>query len=308
MRKDFYIYEWYNTDTNEVFYVGKGTKNRYKDTYNRNKYFKNYYNKYNCSVRKVKIDLDENEAFKLEMELIKQYWELEQCKCNLTEGGEGCTLKEGTWSYYFRKLQYLHDIKGSMDEMINEEDYRPENLKTKTLDQLKGMYVQYSEYIEGVTTARHLGLYKKIDGYELMMQNKEIIWLTELFAKDIANINKQFKEFLNYKTEMDFICNSIDTDKFLSLIYNKEDYCIEFLTIIFNNLEFLKLIYDNPNIKIKSHKVDGNYLYIRFHTRDDWSTKNVKINLYDIIWGILMYKSKPLYEIILEEIFVAPIL
>lgn len=26
----FYIYEWYNTDTNEVFYVGKGVYNRYK--------------------------------------------------------------------------------------------------------------------------------------------------------------------------------------------------------------------------------------------------------------------------------------
>lgn len=26
----FYIYEWFNVDTNEVFYVGKGVYNRYK--------------------------------------------------------------------------------------------------------------------------------------------------------------------------------------------------------------------------------------------------------------------------------------
>lgn len=27
----FYVYKWYNLDNNEVFYVGKGCKNRYKD-------------------------------------------------------------------------------------------------------------------------------------------------------------------------------------------------------------------------------------------------------------------------------------
>lgn len=30
-RKKFYVYEWYNIDTNEVFYVGKGCGNRYKE-------------------------------------------------------------------------------------------------------------------------------------------------------------------------------------------------------------------------------------------------------------------------------------
>ena len=41
-KKEFYVYEWYNTVTNEVFYVGKGTKNRYKNITKRNKYFLDY--------------------------------------------------------------------------------------------------------------------------------------------------------------------------------------------------------------------------------------------------------------------------
>ena len=104
---DFYIYEWYNIDTNEVFYVGKGRKNRYKNTTQRNKYFKNYYNKYKCNVRKVKVNLEENEAFNFEIELIAKYREVGQAKCNLTDGGEGSTFPKGSWNDMFRKLQYL---------------------------------------------------------------------------------------------------------------------------------------------------------------------------------------------------------
>lgn len=45
----FYVYEWYNVDNNEIFYVGKGAKNRYKDVYRRNKIFKEYLKNNNCN-------------------------------------------------------------------------------------------------------------------------------------------------------------------------------------------------------------------------------------------------------------------
>ena len=32
----FYVYEWYNVETNEIFYVGKGCNNRYKNISDRN--------------------------------------------------------------------------------------------------------------------------------------------------------------------------------------------------------------------------------------------------------------------------------
>ena len=33
----YYVYEWYNVDTGEILYVGKGTGNRYKVKHGRNK-------------------------------------------------------------------------------------------------------------------------------------------------------------------------------------------------------------------------------------------------------------------------------
>ena len=85
----FYVYEWYNIDTGEVFYVGKGCSSRYKTVTGRNRYFTNYHKKYNCDVRKIKECMIEKDAFELEIEKIKYYRETGQCKCNLSDGGEG---------------------------------------------------------------------------------------------------------------------------------------------------------------------------------------------------------------------------
>lgn len=86
---DYYVYEWYNADTKEVFYVGKGKGYRYKNVKSRNKYFDNYYNKHNCNVRKVFENMTEQEAYNKEIELISEYRAIDMCKCNLDSGGLG---------------------------------------------------------------------------------------------------------------------------------------------------------------------------------------------------------------------------
>lgn len=85
----FYVYEWYIIDTDEVFYVGKGTGNRCNITYNRNEYFKNVYNKYECDVRIYKNNLNEKTAYQIEIERIAELKKSDQAYCNLTEGGTG---------------------------------------------------------------------------------------------------------------------------------------------------------------------------------------------------------------------------
>ena len=88
----FYIYMWYFISNNEVFYIGKGTGNRYLDVeHSRNSYFKNIINKYkdNIDVKIYKDNLTEEDAFRLERELIKEYWEKGECKANFHEGGCG---------------------------------------------------------------------------------------------------------------------------------------------------------------------------------------------------------------------------
>lgn len=86
----YYVYEWYNIDTNEIFYVGKGKNDRYKHIKGRNKFFTDYYNTHRCSVRKMYENLTEKEAFQKEIELIKYYKENTGYRLtNQTEGGEG---------------------------------------------------------------------------------------------------------------------------------------------------------------------------------------------------------------------------
>ena len=89
MHKDFYVYEYFIKETDEVFYVGKGRKNRYRELHNRNKYFNNVMKKYNCDVRFVHEKLTNEEACLKEKETIKQRWSLGQAKCNFTAGGTG---------------------------------------------------------------------------------------------------------------------------------------------------------------------------------------------------------------------------
>ena len=88
-RPIYYVYEWFNTETGEVFYVGKGTGDRYKTKANtkRNRYFVRYVHAHECDVRFVKENLTEKEAFDLEVETIAKYKEIGQCTCNFATGG-----------------------------------------------------------------------------------------------------------------------------------------------------------------------------------------------------------------------------
>lgn len=89
MHKDFYVYEYFIVETDEVFYVGKGRKNRYCELHNRNTYFNNIMDKYNCDVRLIHEELTNKEACLKEKETIKKKWDIGQAKCNFTAGGTG---------------------------------------------------------------------------------------------------------------------------------------------------------------------------------------------------------------------------
>lgn len=85
---DYYVYEWYNIETGEVFYVGKGRKGRARVIANRNRYFKRYYKKYKCDVRIIFNSLSNEESYSKEIEIIAYYKSIGQCKTNITDGGE----------------------------------------------------------------------------------------------------------------------------------------------------------------------------------------------------------------------------
>ena len=61
----FYVYEWYVVESGEIFYVGKGTRNRYK-VRKHNKFFNDFITRYNCDSRIIKEFKTEKEAFEYE--------------------------------------------------------------------------------------------------------------------------------------------------------------------------------------------------------------------------------------------------
>lgn len=85
----FYVYEWYIEETNEIFYVGKGSKKRRGQISRRNKLFKEVYNNNKCKSRILKTFEDEEDAFKYEHQRITELKQQGLCKCNLDYGGKG---------------------------------------------------------------------------------------------------------------------------------------------------------------------------------------------------------------------------
>jgi len=96
-----YVYIHRRISNNEVFYVGKGTNNRWSKT-DRNWRWKAIAKKHGVYCEIVANSLNNNEACILEKKLITCYGRLDKTTgtlCNLTDGGEGvvgCNLSEET--------------------------------------------------------------------------------------------------------------------------------------------------------------------------------------------------------------------
>lgn len=84
----YYVYEWFIVDTNEVIYVGKGTGQRYK-VRKHNKFFNEMIKRNKCDSRIVKEFKTEKEAFSYEFERINELKKIDQCVCNIYDGGFG---------------------------------------------------------------------------------------------------------------------------------------------------------------------------------------------------------------------------
>lgn len=103
----FYVYKHIRLDTNQVFYIGIGTKTQKdikKNTYtrafvvcNRNKFWKNVTNKTEYKVEIVLEHNDYNFILNKEIELIKFYGKIIDKKgslVNISDGGLGCSVQK----------------------------------------------------------------------------------------------------------------------------------------------------------------------------------------------------------------------
>lgn len=104
MEQKYYIYEWFNKNTGEVFYIGKGCNNRYSQITGRNKFFIDYYNTHDCESRIIIENLSEKDAYDMEIKTIKWYKENTNYRLtNQTDGGEGHPFPRGIKNPKFGK-------------------------------------------------------------------------------------------------------------------------------------------------------------------------------------------------------------
>lgn len=151
---DFYVYEWFNIDTNEVFYVGKGRGSRYKTTRKRNKYFLKYIENNNVDVRKVYENLTEEEAFSIEEKLTKAYKEKGQCQCCLAKGGTGGT--SSIWTEEFKEYwsEYNPMKKESQRQRMRDNNpMKNKEIALKSGEKHKRAVIINGEYFDGVIDA-----------------------------------------------------------------------------------------------------------------------------------------------------------
>lgn len=136
---DFYVYEWFIKDTGEVFYVGKGRGNRYKEYHDRAYVAEKIKKLFDTESRFVATDLTEEEAIELESETMLHI--LDETSHRLTnriipllaKRGNGYDRSPNTPSFEFEKAPVLYATE--IDEHYFGKSYREfdrvieENLK-----------------------------------------------------------------------------------------------------------------------------------------------------------------------------------
>ena len=85
----YYIYQHRKADTNEIFYVGKGTRNRANKTHGRSEHWQRVVKKHGIIVEFIVKNIDEELALLCEQEAINIYKKRGIKLVNHTNGGEG---------------------------------------------------------------------------------------------------------------------------------------------------------------------------------------------------------------------------
>lgn len=137
MNNKFYVYEWYDIDTNQVFYVGKGCGKRAYDTKQRNSKFLKYRANHNTDVRIVFSNLTEDEAFLKEKELYSLYSQnLNNILCNLMECGHGGLNQ--VWTDEMREYWSINNPMKQEEQIIRMQTSNPMKNKETALKSGQG--------------------------------------------------------------------------------------------------------------------------------------------------------------------------
>lgn len=203
----YYIYAWYYINTNEIFYIGKGSNNRYIDTKrSRNKYFKNIIQKEgnNVNVKKLYENLNEEESYRLERELIHEYLEKGECKANFHEGG--CGGNHGNYGENMRRKlsEFASTRTGSKNPMWKHK-YTTEQLEKMSVSQKKLLLRRINGHIQ-IDILKYVQ--KMLKGLILIQNMKNIELNVKKFGQIMLNNRKHQNKY-----------NIIEIDNVLIIIF-----------------------------------------------------------------------------------------
>lgn len=250
----FYVYKWYIEETNEIFYIGKGTKDRYKQTKKRNKLFLNIYNNNKCKNEIIQHFENEIEAFEKEHELICYYKSIGQCKCNLDNGGKGGV--NYTWTPEMREYYSKYNVMKNENQRkrmsisnpmknpdiakkVGEKISRPFYIGNKLYKNLKEAAKEYNV----ADTAISYWLKKKYNRYD------EICYY-ENEEKPKIDIAKKRKE--NYGNTIIYKNKEYNTQKELAKELNITETCL---------IRWISLGYDDVGNEIRIKGDSKTYYY-----------------------------------------------
>ena len=172
----YYVYEWYVKETNEVIYVGKGTRNRYK-VKKHNRFFDDFIKRYECDSRIIKEFETEQEAFEYEYETVEKYKKIGQCVCNIYKGGTGGTTQ--WWNENLRKQYSENNVMKSQkqrERMSKENPMKNKEISKRVHDMAKRkIHIGNKTYDGIVDAAREYGVYDTAIQY----------WLERGYSRDL---------------------------------------------------------------------------------------------------------------------------
>lgn len=149
----YYVYEWFIVATDEVIYVGKGTRSRYR-VKKHNKLFNEMLKRFECESRIIKEFETEREAFDFEFERVNELRSIGQCVCNLRNGGFGGSTE--WWTDEIRKRYSDYNVMKSdrqRERMSSQNPMKNPSIAKKTNSQKRRAVIIGDREFESVKAA-----------------------------------------------------------------------------------------------------------------------------------------------------------
>lgn len=155
----FYVYEWFIVSTEEIIYVGKGHKNRYK-VRKHNRLFDEMIKRFECDSRIIKEFESESEAFRYEDIRISELKKQGQCVCNIQRGGTGGDTE--WWNEERRKEYSDRNVMKSKQQRKRMSEKNPMKDKKTALKvgktKWRSIVIGNEKYESLVQAANHYGI------------------------------------------------------------------------------------------------------------------------------------------------------